>query len=138
MIGGVLVGGASLEGGAVYEENVGPAVVVIVEDGDAGASGFDDELFGVASPENVRHGEAGFPGDVEKLSQRGGGGLAGRLLRERRGDEAAQKQRHHGERSEIDAGAGVCAEWHALTEILGCRRAGQGGGASSKEVRRLR
>ncbi len=53
-----MVGGCGLVGcgscarhvGAVDEEDVGPAVTVVVEDGDAGAGGFDDVTLGFALP----------------------------------------------------------------------------------------
>src|SRR5216684_6973398 len=50
--------------GAIHDENVGPAVIVVVEDSYAGASCFDDVLFGVHSAKDFLHGEAGFFGDI--------------------------------------------------------------------------
>ena len=44
VVGGRLPGGKSFELGAIDQEDVGPSVVVVVEDGDAGAGGFDDVL----------------------------------------------------------------------------------------------
>src|SRR4029077_16998028 len=45
MSGGSLILGESFDGGTVRQENVGPAIVVIVENHSAVARGFDDELF---------------------------------------------------------------------------------------------
>ena len=48
---------------------VGPAVVVVVEDGDARAGGFDDVFFGVHAAENHRVGETGFFGDIGEMGE---------------------------------------------------------------------
>ena len=39
----------SLECSAVHDENIRPAVVVVVEDGNSGTGGLDDVLFGIDS-----------------------------------------------------------------------------------------
>jgi hypothetical protein len=139
MIGGsvLYVYGRAFELCTVDDEDVGPTVVVVIEDGDAGAGGFDDVLLCVAAAEDVRHRDARFFGDVEKLRQRGCG-FGGRLLREGEAAQAKQDQQCSGERSENSACPGLWAEWHALTEILGCTPAGQGAGAACEEIGRLR
>ncbi len=64
----------ALEGGSVDEEDVGQAVAVVVEDGDAGAGGFDDVVLGVGASVDVANGEACFGGYVDEP---GGGGVIG-------------------------------------------------------------
>ena len=64
VIAGTLPGGKSFERRAIHQKNVGPAVVVVVEDRDAGSGGFDDVFLGVDAAENVLRGQAGFFGDV--------------------------------------------------------------------------
>jgi hypothetical protein len=48
------------ESGAIHNENIRPAVIVVIEDGDARASCFDDVFFGVFAAENDRRSEPGF------------------------------------------------------------------------------
>src|SRR5580700_3027843 len=60
------------EAGAVHDEDVGPAVVVVVEDGDASSGGFNDVFFGVHATENHRIGEACIFGDVREMCERFG------------------------------------------------------------------
>jgi hypothetical protein len=50
----------------VDEEDVGPAVVVVVEDGDAGAGGFYDVALAGGGAVDVDDGDAGFGGDVDE------------------------------------------------------------------------
>jgi hypothetical protein len=70
MIGRSLLYGGVFEFRAVDDEDVGPAVVVVVEDRDAGAGGFDDVFFGGDTAEGVGHGEAGLFRDVREVSGR--------------------------------------------------------------------
>src|SRR5579872_4360609 len=46
----------SFESGSVYKENVGPSVIVIIEDGNASAGGFDYVFLGCESAEDVGKG----------------------------------------------------------------------------------
>ena len=62
--------GRRVEAGAVDDENVGPTVVVVVENGDAGSGGFNDVFFGVYAAENYRLGETCFFGDVGEMCKR--------------------------------------------------------------------
>ena len=62
---------------AIHDKNVGPAVVVIIKDGDARASGFNNVLFRVFPAENNGRGQACFLGDVSEM--RDGPGI--RVLR---------------------------------------------------------
>jgi len=55
---------------AVHDEDVGPAVVVIIENRDAGAGCFDDVFFGVLSAKNNRCGEPSFLRDVTEMNNR--------------------------------------------------------------------
>src|SRR2546426_11131965 len=68
MVGGSFSGGRAFEFGTVDQENVGPTVIVVVKDGDAGSSSFDDVLLRVEAAEYVLGGEAGFLGDVSEGS----------------------------------------------------------------------
>ncbi len=52
---------------AVHDEDVRPAIVVVVEDGDAGACGLDDVLLAVDAAEDLRHRESGFLGNVHEV-----------------------------------------------------------------------
>src|SRR5260370_10402080 len=56
--------------GAVYEENVGPAIIVVIENGDAGSRRFDDVFFRLFSTENDWRGEAGFLRHVGEMHDR--------------------------------------------------------------------
>ena len=59
--------GKLVEGGAVHQKNIRPAVVVIIKNGHAGAGGFDDVFFGVDAAEDIAGGETGFGGDIHEL-----------------------------------------------------------------------
>ncbi len=56
----------AVDSGAVDEEDVGPAVAVVVEDGYAGAGGLDDVALGVDAAVDVANQDAGFGGDVNE------------------------------------------------------------------------
>src|SRR6185437_10984496 len=66
MVGWSFSRGKAGEGGAVDDEDVGPAIVVVVEDGDAGAGGLDDVLLGLQAAEDVLHGQSRLFGEVGK------------------------------------------------------------------------
>jgi len=51
--------GKRIESGAVDDENVGPAVIVVIKNGDTGAGSFDDVFFSVFAAEDYWRGEAG-------------------------------------------------------------------------------
>ena len=55
MVRGSLIGGEALQRCAIHDENVGPPVVVIIENGDAGSGCLDDVFLGVHSAENIGH-----------------------------------------------------------------------------------
>ena len=78
---------------AVDDENVGPAVVVVVEDGDAGAGGFDDVFFGGDAAKGVGHCEAGFFGDVGEVGERFVGCALVVLALSTRGAIASEKEK---------------------------------------------
>ena len=85
VVGGSLSGGKAFELRAVDDKDVGPSVIVVVEDGDAGAGGLDDVFLCIHAAEDVLRGEAGFFGDVGEGHNRGGsGGRRLRLLRTQR------------------------------------------------------
>ena len=84
----------SSEFASVDEEDVGPAVAVVVEDGDAGAGGFDDVALGVDAAVDVADGDAGFGGDVDEPGWGwvvGGGGVGVLGLSGCRKEESDQK-----------------------------------------------
>ena len=58
--------GGGLHGGAVDEKDVLPAVVVVVEDGYAGACGLEDVALGVDASVDVSGGKSGFFGYVDE------------------------------------------------------------------------
>src|SRR5579872_1220112 len=65
-----LPGGKSLEPCAIHQKNVGPAVVVVVEDRDAGSCGLDDVFLGVDAAEDFLRGQAGLFCDVGETRDR--------------------------------------------------------------------
>ena len=63
--------GKTFQSGAVHHENVGPAIIVIIENRDTGTSCLDDVLLRVQPAENIGHREAGLLGDIGEVSKRG-------------------------------------------------------------------
>ena len=61
-----------VKAGAVDDENVGPAVVVVVEDGDTRSGGFDDVFLGVHAAEDYGIGKACLFRDVGEMGERFG------------------------------------------------------------------
>src|SRR5690242_19696925 len=55
MVRGSPIGGEALQCCAIHNEDVGPSVVVIIENGDAGSGCLDDVFLGVNSTENIGH-----------------------------------------------------------------------------------
>ena len=60
-------GGKTFEPGPVHQENVRPAVVVVIENRDAVSGCLDDVLLGIDSAEYVLRGEACLFGDVSEV-----------------------------------------------------------------------
>src|SRR5207247_6623749 len=58
------VAGRGFETGAVDEKNVGPAVVVVIQDRDASAGGFEDVVLGVFAADDRARGQTGGGGQV--------------------------------------------------------------------------
>ena len=52
--------GKSFQLRAIHQKNVGPSIVVVVEDRDAAAGGLDDVFLGVDAAEDVLCGQSGF------------------------------------------------------------------------------
>ena len=76
VIGGSVLLRESFERRAVHDENVGPAVVVVIKDGDAGAGGFNDVFLGVDSRQKHLCNESSrLVGDVREVGD-GAPGLA--------------------------------------------------------------
>jgi len=69
MVGRYFARRESFERGAVDNENIRPAVVVVIENGNAGASGLDDVLLGVHTAEHVHHVEPGLLRDIFEIRQ---------------------------------------------------------------------
>jgi len=67
MIGGSFARGKTFQSCAVHQKNVGPAVVIVVENGGAGAGGLDDVLLRVLAAEDDGRGQAGFLGNVGEV-----------------------------------------------------------------------
>src|SRR6202050_3528423 len=70
MIGRSTGRGRTIQRRPVDDENVGPAVVVVVKGCHTGAGGLDDVFFCVHAAEGVGHGEAGVLGDVGEIGER--------------------------------------------------------------------
>lgn len=68
MTGREVAGGRRIESGAVNDEDVRPAIVVIVEDGDAGPGSLDDVFLGVHAAKDFRGRETCFFGDIGEMS----------------------------------------------------------------------
>ncbi len=69
---------------AVDDENVGPAVIVVIKDGNTGPRSLDDVFLRVFAAENDRCSKSGFLGDVGKMRDRPGVcalGIAGAYAR---------------------------------------------------------
>ena len=96
--------------GSVDEEDVLPAVVVVVDEGDAGAEGFREKFFaeGAVVVDEV---DAGFLGDVGEVDGLGGGVRSGGGGDGER-DGCCEKR-----------GQGKCAEGkHPKDMVMGSRR----------------
>src|SRR5580704_8334549 len=61
--------GGSIEAGAIDDKYVGPAVVVVVEDGDSRSGSFKDVFFGVHAAEHHWVRETCFLGDIGEMSE---------------------------------------------------------------------
>ncbi len=82
MIGGFLASGKTLEARAVDQENVQPAIVVVVVESDAAAGGFEKVFVLMLAAENSFGVETGFPRDVQEGNPEiGGMGRNGSLWR---------------------------------------------------------
>src|SRR5260370_1306261 len=99
MVGRGLARWKSIELRAVHDKNVRPAIVVIIENGNASPGGFSDVFFCVLPAEDIHHGETGFFGFVVEV--RDGVGAFGVLVggtangekqrKEKKGISALQK-----------------------------------------------
>jgi hypothetical protein len=94
---------AAVELCAVDDEDIGPAVVIVVEDRDASAGGFDDVFFRGDAAEGVGHCEAGSFCDVYEIRERLGSGSCALGIvdskkqrnREKNGASEAKCRRNH-------------------------------------------
>src|ERR1700722_560466 len=64
-----LSGGKSLEPRSIHQKNIGPAVIVVIENRDPGPGGFNDVFLGVDSTENVLRGQPGFFGNIDEVCE---------------------------------------------------------------------
>ena len=85
--------GFFIQPSAVHQKDVGPTVVIVIEDRNSGAGGFDDVFFRVDAAENFLHGQAGLLGDVDEVCDwRRHGRRSFWLLANGRAGEQEQKQ----------------------------------------------
>ena len=66
-----------VEAAAVENENVEPAVVIVIEECNAAAGGFEDIVGAVSAAEDDGMGEAGLRGDISELREPGNAGSFG-------------------------------------------------------------
>lgn len=59
--------GTRLQGCAIDDEDVGPAIIIEIENGHAGSGGLDDVFLGDLAAENHGRGQAGFTGFVDEI-----------------------------------------------------------------------
>jgi hypothetical protein len=57
------------EPGKLRNENIGPAIVVVIENRDACACRFDNAFFCIDSAENIRHRKSGFLGYIYEIGE---------------------------------------------------------------------
>src|SRR5581483_3794067 len=96
---------------AVDQEDVGPAVIVVIEDGDAGAGSLDNVLLGLESAKNVRGCQAGFVGNVGEMGH--GNSRLGSLAAERSGyQQKNRKPNHNGPEHSKDYGRHHLCRWY--------------------------
>src|SRR5215472_16701661 len=94
MIGGFFASGEALERRAVHQENIGPAVVVVIKDCHSGAGRLDDVLLRVHSAEHVLHVESGLLRNIGEVGNRTGRSTLGsRCPREGNRTEKRSRQR---------------------------------------------
>ena len=62
-----LAGLRRFQSGAVHDEDVRPAVVVVVEDGNACACSLNDVFLAVHAAEYLRHCQTGLVGDIDEV-----------------------------------------------------------------------
>ena len=65
--------GKALEFCAVHQEDVGPTVIVIIEDGNSVSGGLDNVFLGIETAENVLRSETGLISDVREVCNGSGG-----------------------------------------------------------------
>ena len=68
---------ASIQRVAVYQVDVGPPVMVIIDDSDATAGGLDDVLLGIQIAVDVVHLQARLRGDIHEPRRLGMDGIRG-------------------------------------------------------------
>ena len=68
MVGWAFAVGKAFERCSIHEEDVGPSVVVVIEDGDPGPGGFDNVFFRLRPPKTLVKVSPAFPAMSEKLT----------------------------------------------------------------------
>src|SRR5580704_5003396 len=61
--------GGTFERGSIHEEDVGPSVVVVIEDGDPGPGSLDNVFFRGEAAENVGESQAGLFGYIDEINR---------------------------------------------------------------------
>ena len=64
-----VLGGTLVERGAIHNENVGPAVVVVIKNCDPGTGSLDNVLLRIHAAEDIGHRETSFFGNVLKIRE---------------------------------------------------------------------
>ena len=82
-VGRALAFGKAFQFRAVYQKDVWPTVIVVIEDRDSVASGLDNIFLGVDPAKDVRRRETAFLSDIREI--RNGSGRSGSRFRPLRG-----------------------------------------------------
>ena len=73
-------GRSGAEARATQDQNIEPAIVIVIEERDAATDGFEDMMFGVDGSINAGSGETGCAGDIGKLGIERQAGALGRAV----------------------------------------------------------
>ena len=99
------LGGRCVESGAVDNEDVRPAIVVVIEDGDAGSGGLDDVFLGVDAAKNFDDVEACFFGDIGEMRERFGISF---------GEQGGAEEKRNGQKQREKSPRAFEREWRTM------------------------